>query len=279
MGTQLRGENRRASPGRVGMKPETFLAAERGDFGQWIDRSNRGRSGGANHQERGKAVLPILRNLPGEIFDVEPQVAVGGHRAQRSAAKPGYVGDLAEGMMRLFRQIKRGLPRERSNPAVTELRKGMGKGDDHRGKVRFRPAAGKRRTRLWREPKFGGEPAKRVLFDFIRRRRRAPARQLRVVHGDERVGNYGSKGDVGIEQPEVAGMGHLHLPCAQHVLDVGDNLFKRNGFAKIVADRKVAADLLRCHSGNDRSLPDLSLQLLEIALELIDDHSFPYWRR
>jgi hypothetical protein len=57
----------------------------------------------------------------------------------------------------------------------------------------------------------------RESFNLVGDRRMRPCRQLRVVQGDQRVGDNRRLRDAGIEEAEVARVGHLHRIAAKEI--------------------------------------------------------------
>ena len=123
--------------------------------------------------------------------------------------------------------------------------------NDHRRKIRFAAATRKVRNRLARQTEFACQPTERVAFDFVGRGGGAPGRELRVVHGGDRVGHHRRHGYAGIEQAEVPRMGNVHLPFSQHLLHVFDDIVERQRFAEIVMRSQMRANLFGRHRWND----------------------------
>ena len=262
-----------AAPRRIDVKPEILRPAEAPQLRQGVDRTGARGAGGPDHHERRASVSTIRGDASGQIAEIHPQMAVRRDRPDRPAPESGHVGDLAEGVVGLAGQVEGRRSGESAQSLLPVRGERPRQRDDDGREIRLRAAAREACDGRGREAELAHQPGEGVPLDLVRRRRRPPGRQLRVVHRDQRIRDDRGHRHARIEEAEVTRVGDVHLPRPQHRLDVGDDLIEVDRVREIVARREVAANLVRRHRRDDGPIRDVGLELHGQAPDLVECHA------
>src|ERR1700678_1625811 len=104
--------------------------------------------------------------------------------------------------MGLARQVHRWRCRKAPQTAFTIFGESLRQCHNNGREIGLRSARRKGRDGTCGEAELSSEPGESVPFDLVRRWRRTPSRQLRVIHGDKRVRNDGCERHAGVEETE-----------------------------------------------------------------------------
>ena len=215
--------------------------------------------GCTDDHERKEPIVPIFRHAPLQLIQIHLQIVVGRDHSQRSPSQARHVSDLVVAVMGLGSQINRGSGVQVAKTVFAVIGERARESDHHRRDVRLGSATGERRDGISREAELLRKPTKRVPFDLIGRGRGTPICQLRVIHGDQRVGHHRSQRHAGVKQTKVARVRDLHLPGTQHLFNIGNHFLERQRLMEVVTRREVSSNLFRRHRGQDGAVRNISL--------------------
>ena len=242
---QPRREGRRAAPGRVHVQPGALAARDLGDGGERVDHPGGGRPRGRHHRQRLEALRSTLRHRARQRRRVERQPTVDGHETQGAGAESGEARDFDERVVRLLAGVDGEPGGVRRDPSLRPGRTAMRQRRQDCGQVRLGAAAREGHGGLGRHADEGRQRPQRVALHLDGAGGVRVGGELRVVGRHERVGGHRHLAHAGVEEAQVARVGHLHAAALEQSRRGVEGLVRRHGPREVERALDLGAHLGR----------------------------------